>query len=48
MNAQKQTLTVLVADDDHDDRFVIRKAWEKSRVANDLRLVSDGEYWSMR
>ena len=42
MNAKKQTLTILVADDDPDDRFFIRKAWAKSRVANELRFVEDG------
>ena len=43
MSAKTQTLTILVADADHDDRVSIRKAWEKSRVANDLRFVKDGE-----
>jgi len=43
MNAPRQTLTVLVADDDEDDRSFIRKAWSKSRVSNDLRFVEDGE-----
>lgn len=36
-------MTVLVADDDEDDRLFIAKAWGKSRVANDLRFVNDGE-----
>ena len=43
MNGRRRSLTVLVADDDEDDRGFIRKAWEKSRVANDLRFVEDGE-----
>jgi CheY-like chemotaxis protein len=43
MSANTQTLTILVADADHDDRVSIRRAWEKSRVANDLRFVKDGE-----
>ncbi len=43
MNASRKSLTVLVADDDEDDRSFIRKAWEKSRVANTLRFVEDGE-----
>jgi len=36
-------LTVLVAYDDEDDRRFIAKSWGKSRVANDLRFVNDGE-----
>lgn len=43
MNAKNGTLTILVADDDEDDRNSIRKAWAKSRVANNLRFVEDGE-----
>ena len=43
MNVGRESLTVLVADDDEDDRSFIRKAWKKSRVANNLRFVEDGE-----
>lgn len=43
MSGSRKSLTILVADDDDDDRGFIRKAWEKSRVANDLRFVEDGE-----
>lgn len=43
MSANKRSLTVLVADDDEDDRSLIKKAWDKSRVASDLRFVEDGE-----
>lgn len=43
MKARAQSLTILVADDDEDDRRFIRKAWAKNRSANDLRLVEDGE-----
>jgi CheY-like chemotaxis protein len=42
MGSSKQPLTVLVADDDEDDRSFIRKAWNKSRAANGLRFVEDG------
>ena len=41
--SRKKPLTVLVADDDEDDRSFISKAWNKSRAANDLRFVEDGE-----
>ena len=43
MNSMKRPLTILVADDDDIDRGFIRRAWEKSRAANDLRFVKDGE-----
>lgn len=43
MSAGSRSLTVLVADDDEDDRRLIKKAWEKSGVTADLRLVEDGE-----
>jgi CheY-like chemotaxis protein len=43
MNDSRKSLTVLVADDDEEDRSFIRKAWEKSRVSNQLRFVEDGE-----
>jgi CheY-like chemotaxis protein len=43
MSGSRKPITVLVADDDEEDRSFIRKAWSKSRVANDLRFVEDGE-----
>ncbi len=36
-------ITILVADDDDDDCMMIRDAFTESRLANDLRFVSDGE-----
>jgi CheY-like chemotaxis protein len=36
-------VTILVADDDADDRLMIRDAFKENRLANDLRFVSDGE-----
>jgi len=36
-------ITLLLADDDPDDRLLAEQALEKSRVANDLRCVEDGE-----
>src|SRR5438105_10020672 len=35
-------ITILVADDDPDDRQLTREAFEESRLANDLRFVEDG------
>ena len=36
-------ITLLLADDDPDDRLLARQALEKNRLANDLRCVEDGE-----
>lgn len=38
-----KSITILVADDDADDRLMIREALEENRLANDLRFVNDGE-----
>ena len=36
-------ITILMADDDPDDRELTREAFEENRLANDLRFVEDGE-----
>lgn len=36
-------ITILMADDSEDDRFLAREALKESRVLNDLREVEDGE-----
>jgi two-component system response regulator len=36
-------ITILMADDDADDRQLTRDAFAESRLANDLRFVVDGE-----
>ena len=36
-------ITILLADDDADDRMLARDALAESRLANDLRFVQDGE-----
>ncbi|MFL5814922.1 MAG: response regulator [Bdellovibrionia bacterium] len=36
-------ITLLVADDDADDRLMIKDALEENRLANDLHFVEDGE-----
>ena len=41
MKAAK-TVTILVADDDPDDRQLTREAFEEAKLANDLRFVEDG------
>jgi len=36
-------ITILMADDDPDDRFLIHEAFEESKLVHDLRFVKDGE-----
>jgi two-component system, response regulator len=36
-------ITILMADDDPDDRMLAKQALEENRLANDLRFVEDGE-----
>ena len=36
-------ITILLADDDPDDRMLARDALDESRLANDLHEVADGE-----
>jgi CheY-like chemotaxis protein len=40
---QRKPVTILMADDDMDDREFARSAVEESRLANELRFVEDGE-----
>lgn len=39
----QQSIVILMADDDPDDREMAREALEESRLGNPLRLVEDGE-----
>lgn len=39
----KQPITILIADDDSDDREMIREALQENRLSNDVRFVTDGE-----
>lgn len=43
MNELGKPITILIADDDADDRMMAREALKESRLANDLRFVEDGE-----
>ena len=43
MTPERRTITILMADDDEDDRMLARQALEESRLANDFHLVEDGE-----
>jgi CheY-like chemotaxis protein len=43
MNLETRVITVLMADDDADDRMLAKDAWEETRPANELQFVEDGE-----
>jgi CheY-like chemotaxis protein len=36
-------ITILMADDDADDRLMMKEALQENRLSNDLRFVEDGE-----
>ena len=42
MTKQGKPITILMAEDDADDREMTREAFEESRLLNDLRFVCDG------
>ena len=42
MTRANKPITILMADDDPDDREMTREAFAESRLANDLRFVEDG------
>lgn len=43
MDNNSKSITILMADDDEDDRLMAKEALEEARLANDLRFVVDGE-----
>src|SRR3982751_3797434 len=43
MSPTPRPITILLADDDADDRMLARDALKESRLANDLRYVENGE-----
>jgi CheY-like chemotaxis protein len=43
MAQDHKPITLLMAEDDEDDRLLTRVALAKSRLANELRFVEDGE-----
>lgn len=42
MEKEGKPITILMADDDADDRLMTKEAFEESRLVNDLRFVEDG------
>jgi CheY-like chemotaxis protein len=43
MRAEHRSVTILLADDDEDDRVLTADALRRSRMLNDIRFVVDGE-----
>ncbi|MCD6162830.1 MAG: response regulator [candidate division Zixibacteria bacterium] len=43
MNAKGKPISILLADDDPDDRLMATEALEENRLANNLHIVEDGE-----
>jgi two-component system response regulator len=43
MPDRNKPITILLADDDPDDRQLTKEAFEENHLANDLRFVADGE-----
>jgi CheY-like chemotaxis protein len=43
MRARRKRITILMAEDDEDDRLLTKEALEENRLTNDLRFVEDGE-----
>ena len=42
-NSRGESITILMADDDPEDRMLAKEAMEMARLANDLHFVEDGE-----
>ena len=43
MNSLRQPITILMADDDPDDRLMTQEAFAECRLRNPLKFVTDGE-----
>ncbi len=43
MHKRTEPITILMAEDDPDDRFLAQEALEEARLANDLHFVRNGE-----
>lgn len=43
MNSLRQPITILMADDDPDDRLMTQEAFAECRLRNPLQFVTDGE-----
>lgn len=43
MKHKGSTVTLLMAEDDPDDRVMVEEAWQESLLSDDLHFVEDGE-----
>ncbi len=43
MSKARKTITVLMAEDDPEDRMFAEDAWNEAMIANELHFVEDGE-----
>ena len=43
MDNNGKSITILMADDDEDDRLMTKEAFEESKLVNELHFVEDGE-----
>ena len=43
MNSAQRPITILMADDDAEDRMLAQEALKQARLSNDLHFVEDGE-----
>lgn len=43
MSVTAKSITIVIADDDADDRYLAKEALEESRLANTLHFVENGE-----
>ncbi len=43
MKSVARPITILVADDDADDRFMIEEAFQERNLTNPVHFVEDGE-----
>ena len=43
MNLVSKPISILMAEDDPDDRLLTQQAFKEQRIANDLHFVEDGE-----
>jgi CheY-like chemotaxis protein len=43
MNIEARSITILMADDDEDDRLMTKEALTEARLVNEIKFVVDGE-----
>ncbi len=42
MNSKKESILILMADDDEDDRLMAKEAFDEARLINEMDFVKDG------